>query len=314
MTDDPFSHAADDWLPIAETGLEIVCSDRDDSVFERFFAGYDRAFVLPNEKEEADGFRTCLALNHGAERTRLAAEFGPFREVCLIARDAEDRTLVGGANFIALEVPDDHEPVISANLNYIYVDANLRGKGYFGRLVRAVRHAVPLSLGRAGEALIFIEQNDPLRMSAEDYARDTAFTGLDQLDRMRIWAKQGAKVIDHPYVQPPLTAEADPDDNLIYGVLSDRADIAACTLHEHLRKFFGISVLKGAPLGQTEIAARQVRALAALCADRRRIALLDPKDFLARTPDRTAAEALFSPYPASTREAIKRMQRAQTPG
>ena len=83
-----------EWTRIADAGLDIATSDRgDDSIFEAFFAGYDRAFILPNEKEDAEGFRACLALNQGGERARLEAEYGRFRELCLgllVPRDREE--------------------------------------------------------------------------------------------------------------------------------------------------------------------------------------------------------------------------------
>lgn len=277
-------------------------------MFDSFFAGYDRAFVLPNEKEDADGFRACLRLNHGAENQRLEREYGRFREICLVARASAGQAFVGGANFIALEVAGDGGPVISANLNYIFIDAEARGQGWFRPLVEAVGEAIRLALGggpSGGEPLIFIEQNDPLRMSAEDYARDTAFTGLDQFDRLRIWARQGARIVDHPYTQPPLTPEAEADDSLVYGALTSRPDIAAHTLRDHLRKFFGISVLKGAAIADTPIAAEQIATLDRLSAQGARIPLLDPSPFLARVRNRAEAERLLAPYPRSFREAIR---------
>ena len=296
------------WRPVPGIGLDIALADRaDDAVFEQFFAGYDRAFVLPNEKENVAGFAACLALNHSETGARLRRAHGPFAEICLIARDSESGDFVGGANFIALEGRGDAGPVLTANLNYIYVDAGTRGKGYFGRLVAATRTAIGWSLESAADPLIFIEQNDPLRMPAQDYARDTAFTGLDQLDRMRIWARQGARVIDHPYVQPPLSEDAGADDNLIYGVLSDRPDLAACTLRDHLRAFFAISVLKGEPLADVPLAAAQIATLDAACARGERIALLDPTAFLATVATRADAETMFDPFPESTRAAIRRL-------
>jgi len=300
-----------EWRPVPAAGLDIALTDRAESaVFERFFAGYDRAFVLPNEKEDEAGFAACLALNHSETGARLRRAHGAFAEICLIARDSASGAFVGGANFIALKARGEAGPIVTANLNYIYVDAAMRGQGCFGRLVAATRTAIGWSLDAAGEGagadpLIFIEQNDPLRMPAEDYARDTAFTGLDQLDRMRIWARQGARVVDHPYVQPPLGPDAEPDDNLIYGALSDAADLAACTLRDHLAAFFAISVLKGAPLADVPVAAAQIAALDEACARDERIVLLDPTRFLAAVPSRADAEAMFRPWPESTRAAIR---------
>lgn len=296
------------WMPVPRSGLDVALTDTAESeVFRIFFAGYDRAFVLPSEKEDEAGLVACLALNHDAAGRRLAAEHGRFREICLIARDGESRAFVGGANFFAVQVAGDAQdagPLVSANLNYVFVESGARGRGYFGRLVAAVRRAICHAMDSAASPLVFIELNDPLRMSAEDYARDTAFTGLDQLDRMRIWAKRGARVVDHPYVQPPLAAGAAPDDTLVYGVLCDRDDLPACTLRDHLRKFFAISVLKGAPLDRVPVAQEQVAALDALCAAGRRIALLDPAPLLSRIAGRADIDRLAGTLPRSTREAL----------
>src|SRR6187551_1635119 len=93
-----------EWLPSGGGGLEIACTDSGQgAIFDAFFEGYDRAFILPDEKESINGFRACLALNHGDERARLEGEYGSFRELCLIARD-EAGVLVGGANLIALRL------------------------------------------------------------------------------------------------------------------------------------------------------------------------------------------------------------------
>jgi hypothetical protein len=65
------SRGGAEWRIESATGLHLTITDRGDSdVFGRFFEHYDRAFVLPNEKEDIEGFRTCLALNHGVEYRR----------------------------------------------------------------------------------------------------------------------------------------------------------------------------------------------------------------------------------------------------
>lgn len=43
-------------------GLTLATTDSGEGpVFEQFFEGYDRAFVLPDEKEDREGLATCLA-------------------------------------------------------------------------------------------------------------------------------------------------------------------------------------------------------------------------------------------------------------
>ncbi|MFC5345274.1 hypothetical protein ACETK8_04240 [Brevundimonas staleyi] len=130
----------------------------------------------------------------------------------------------------------------------------------------AVRTLAPAVLGLGPDApapAIFIEQNDPLRLTAEEYAADTEHSGLDQIDRLAIWARVGARVVDFPYVQPALSAGQQPDDRLIYAAVDYPGEaVDAALLHDHLQSFFGISVLKGAAEPPGGEAARQIAALA----------------------------------------------------
>ena len=149
---------------------------------------------------------------------------------------------------------------------------------------------------------VFIEQNDPFRMSAEAYAHDTRATGIDQLDRLRIWSKLGARIVDFAYVQPALSARQVPDDSLVYALLGGRdGPLPAALVAAHLRRFFGISVLKGAPLDGDATASAQLSALAARDGE---IALLDPRPLLARVKGRDDAATALGAEPASVRDAI----------
>jgi len=278
----------------AESGLVVHLTDRGEGpVFDRFFRGYDRAFVLPDEKEDEEGLRAALDLNHGEAGARLAARYGPFREICLVA-DGNDGTPVGGANFIAM--PSSHAPVVTANLSYVYVEPKARGSGNLRRLIGAVQATMAqLFAGqrRARVPLIFLEQNDPFRMSPEAYARDTRFTGLDQLDRLRIWNRLGARLIDFPYVQPPLSDHQGPDDGLTYSVLGwQQPALPPQLLRAHLAGFFGISVLKEKPLDGDPAAREQMRVLAEMIARGEEIPLLDSATLL---------EELRSPRDLATR-------------
>lgn len=271
------------WQKATASGLVLDCTIHPNSpVVERFFAGYDKAFVLPREREELAGFKACLALGAGPANEDLVARYGPFRELIAVALD--QGVMVGGANFIVFPLGLDDEggrPLLSANLNYLFVASDARGKGYFRRLVGAVRELMvslfPSATGETPRLLTFIEQNDPLRMDPDDYRLDTEFTGLDQLERLRIWAKLDARVVDHPYVQPALSAEHEPDDTLVLSVLgSNGSKLQACALEAHLRRFFGISVRKGEPLEADAAATAQLTALSAACAAGADIALIDP--------------------------------------
>jgi hypothetical protein len=284
----------------------------DDPALGAFYAAYRHAFILPNETEELSGFQACLALNHGDEHARLRAEYGPFLEACLVARDGTDGAMVGGANLIALQHRIDRRTVLTANLNYIFVPADARGKGWFSRLVDAVTAAVPgllgVAPGDAARTLVFIEQNDPLRMDPDAYASESAHSGVDQFDRLRIWAARGARVVDFPYVQPALSGDQQPDDGLVYSVLgAEEATLDSCLLASHLRGFFGISVLKGAPLAGDPTSMRQLDALAEACRQRATVPLLDPREAL-RNLDAGAARALVHSGPGSLRDWLRAAQ------
>jgi GNAT superfamily N-acetyltransferase len=227
---------------------------------EHFFAGYDRAFVLPDEREEIEGFRACLALNQ-----TLPLAFGRRHRELVLTLEAADGTLLGGANFLATAMTASGGPPISIALNYAYVERAARGRGMLRLLVDAVGRVASLALsGRAdGPApAIFIEQNDPLRLSDADYAADTAHAGIDQIDRLAIWARLGARMVDFPYVQPALSSDQDCDDGLIYAALAfPDNSVPSLWLHDHLQSFFGVSVCKGKPLEDDAAAMAQLAAL-----------------------------------------------------
>lgn len=246
-------------------------------VFDAFFAGYRRAFTLPDEMEDREGFAACLTLNHGARHSRLAAEFGPFRELCLTFHEP-DGHMAGGANFFALAPV---EGPVTVNLNYIYVVAECRERGYLRRIVQAVAQAAAAAFDKSpNQVLIFIEQNDPLRMSKQDQARDMAHSGMDQYERLAIWARNGALVVDFPYVQPPLSPVLPPDRELVLSVIGHPgASLPAYVLHHHLRGFFGISVAKGAKLDAS--AREQLDRLAELQRSGQPVSLIDPTPALA---------------------------------
>jgi hypothetical protein len=303
MPDAPRAVFSDDTRIAAANGLTLRATDRGEGeVFQKFWAGFDKAFVLPNEKEDIAGFKACFDLNHGDDYKKLSAIYGPYHEVSVIAE--ENGVEIGGANFIAMPA---NATTITANLSYIFVNEAARGKGNLGRLVAAVREMIAGLFPGHARVLVFIEQNDPFRMPEENYRRDTDFTGLDQIDRLRIWAKLGAKVVDFPYAQPPLSDDQDVDDTLLLSVLgADAPTLDACVLGSHLRRFFGVSVLKAQPLDGNPAARDQVEQLRLSCSAGGKIDLVDPAPLLARMPSRDAAFALWNPPPATFRAALRR--------
>jgi hypothetical protein len=299
------------WSVKTKSGLTLHATlDGSSDVFDAFFVGYDKAFILPSEKEGRDGFLRCFDLNHGAAYKRLSAQYGTYREVCAIAEDSETGLPIGGANFLGMPLTSrSGSHVVTANLNYIYINEGARGKGYLGRLFASVRELIADLFPKEAEetcVLVFIEQNDPFRMSEEDYRRDSEFTGLDQFDRLRIWAKLGARVVDFPYEQPPLSPEQDADDTLIYSVLGAQKDsLGSEILEGHLRRFFGVSVLKGADLAAEPSAHSQLELLRAKIAAAEDVPLLNPDSLLSRIQDCASASRLLAEQPQSFRSAVR---------
>lgn len=161
-----------------------------------------------------------------------------------------------------------------------------------------------------GPSLMFIENNDPFRLSDEQYRLDTEMSGVDQFDRLAIWARAGALVVDHPYVQPPLSADQDADKTLVLSVIGSTAlSLSACLLHDHLKSFFGVSVLKGLvdPTEDPETAS-QLATLSARCTKGDRVHLLDPLPMLHPQRQSMRHGSWGETKPTSLIEALKRQQ------
>jgi hypothetical protein len=304
---------------VSTSGLVIeATTGADDGLLEEFYRDYDGAFVLENEKEGYDGFAECLRLNAGEQYANLVGRYGPFREFVAVVRDQVTGERLGGANFIIFPLSGAaaRELILSINLNYVFINAQLRRNGLLRRLMGdlptivfrlfALTNASDLPKAARGarepQVYIFIEQNDPFRMSREDYVRDTQFTGLDQVARIGLWSRLGARIVDFPYVQPPLSKGQKSDDTLAYAVLGARAvDLDACLLRSHLERFFGISVLKGADLSVEPTARMQLSELAICCGEKRRVPLLD-----GNVPVIESALAKTAGRPATLREALRK--------
>jgi hypothetical protein len=272
-----------------------------EGVFEHFFAAYDKSFVLVNEKEGLSGFAECFALNDGPSYQALSARYGPFREYVVVVRNTSE-TVLGGLNLITFRLVESGGigHLLSLNLNYIFVVPSQRRGGVFRTIVSDLpglalalfKHTNACDIPEEWDALqpspavyTFIEQNDPYRMAPQDYVLDTQATGVDQLARIAIWARQGAKIVDFPYVQPALTADQDSDSNLVYAVLGAKGgSLHPELLSQHLQRFFAISVLKGRDPNENAEAHQQLARLAVLKSAGARVALLEMVD-LERLPN-----------------------------
>jgi hypothetical protein len=300
-----------DVTPVPDP-LRIDFTDRADSaVLAEFYQGYDQAFVLPNEKEPIEGFRACLDLNHAPTYGPLASRYGAYREVVFTAADRQTGTPVGGGNFAVFSHASPSDTLVPAyrtiHLSYVYVRPASRRRGYLDRLVGMVdglaTDVLPYTAGTP--SFIFIEQNDPLKMSAAAYVEDTAQTGLDQVDRIGVWARRGARILDLDYVQPPLSTQHAPDSTLALCVLRpDLRTVEACVVYHHIRAFFAISVLKGADPDTVPVARDQIAALDQMCKSSKTIQLLDPTSWVAGPGRRLRETIARVPSPGGLRGAL----------
>lgn len=282
-------------------GLHVTATDDPASpVLARFFAGYDKAFVLPDEREELEGFIACLAINRSHRHA-----FGRTHSEIVAVIEDDSGTMLAGTNFLATSTSCAQDgPPATIALNYVFVEAAARGRGLLRKTLDAVRQLAVGTLGLPpgrNPPAIFIEQNDPVRMSPEDYAADSAHSGTDQIDRMAIWAKVGARIVDFPYVQPPLSELQHPDDSLVYAAIGYPEDtVDAGLLRDHLESFFAISVRKGQPEGPAGVGKAQ---LAAMANGPRQIGLIPMEPGLARL--RTQGAAGFGCFRDLAREAAR---------
>lgn len=280
-------------------------------IVDTFYEGYDAAFILPDEKEPAEGFRRCLALNYAPDYGPLASQYGAFREVVFVASDVASGAPVGGGNFIVLSHADpsrDSGPACrTIHLSYVYVRPECRRRGYFKRLVTAVDRLATRALPFTAEAasFVFLEQNDPLKMSPEACLEDTLQTGLDQVQRIGVWAHRGARVVDFDYVQPPLSDDHSADETLALCVLRpDLSSIEACIVRNHLRAFFAISVLKGGDPYEAPSARDQLASLDRACVEKRSLRLLDPRPWVDGPGRQLATDEARKPERGGLRAAL----------
>ncbi len=307
---------------ISQSGFAISATTQPaSSILREFYDAYDLAFTLTNEKEEFAGFEDCLALNHGASYASLSAQFGDFREYVATIRTSPTGEFIGGMNFIVfsmagLEIP--RAPCLSVNLNYVFINEWVRRRGYFrtliGEFAALARELFSITNPAHAEAAlqnfsmpnlpvyVYIELNDPLRMPKQDYDTDTQISGLDQVSRIGIWGSVGAKIIDFPYVQPPLSAKQEADPNLVYAVLGVGEDrLCPSVLKAHLERFFAISVLKGRSPRDDPYVSAQLSMLSELSRNFGSIRLSDLKNLT--LCEKTMARGDVSPG-VSLREAL----------
>jgi hypothetical protein len=93
--------------------------------------------------------------------------------------------------------------------------------------------------------LIFIEVNNPLRMSPEEIAQDARSSGIDPHVRYEFWQRAGLRPLDFAYVQPRLREEARAVGYLDLFCSAETPEVPSALIANHLRSFISVSVLKG---------------------------------------------------------------------
>ncbi|MEZ5954971.1 MAG: hypothetical protein R3C13_11785 [Hyphomonas sp.] len=276
------SDLEDDRTRPAGPGLVARYIERAESPWlPAFFAAYDAAFILEDEKEDLEGFRACLRLNQGSAHETLSARYGDYRELIIALFEDGAIRPVAAANFIVFAGTGGP---VTVSLSYIFVEKSQRRRGLFGKLLHLVREEAEAlyGTGRTGP-LIFIEINDPVEMSAEDYERDSGHAGLDQVERLRIWDRRGARLVAFPYRQPPLSDSQSSESDLLLGVMGAASNaLPACEFLAHLERFFAVTVLKGNDPDDVPVAAHQLDLLREACRNGQEIPLRGFDDVFAR--------------------------------
>lgn len=290
--------------PALPQGLQaIATTDPNSPWLDAFFAAYDQAFVLPEEKETREGFRRCLALHHPPAYPQLAAQYGEFRDILLCVlpegEGSSGAALAGGASFF-VRAGTAARPTPTIHLSYVFVTPMFQRRGILDALLATLTPAAEAFLEIRGAPWIFLEQNDPLRMTADAYDRDGAHSGVDQIARIGLWARRGARIVDIDYVQPALSAGQEAADALVLSVIPSTpasSTLEAAVLRDHLEAFFAISVLKGQDPRGAMGAGALLAGLDRRASAGEAIALWDPRPWL--------SEAVRGPQPGGLRGVLR---------
>jgi hypothetical protein len=225
-------------------------SPADTEAFAKFYAIYSELFPLANEREPPEAFHEIAGLNTRAD---MQARFGPWREFVTGIRNGDGGPLVGG-NIFGVTTSQAHVAFgCQASIQdiYLFLVPEARGRG-------AVADAQPYMESQALTAfgldastgktapLIFLEVNNPMRMTTVEIEQDTASSGFNPYQRYAFWKRQGYAPLDLRYVQPPLRPDASAVRYLDLFCTAGLADaIPAELIAAHLNAFISMSVLKG---------------------------------------------------------------------
>lgn len=189
-----------------------ICSaPRELSLLRRFYSGlYSQEFPDADERESLENMETYL---------RLKAEgwYGLNNYHILILQD-DSGNIAGGV------VADYFERSNVGVIEFMVVAPELRGHGLGKMLLNEVSQRFredSLRAGHAGLYGICAEVNDP-------YRRCDVQEHLDGFARLRMWDHFGFRLLDFPYVQPPLSSDQEAVVGLGLMFRPERVDLAEC--------------------------------------------------------------------------------------
>jgi hypothetical protein len=225
-------------------------TEADDPRFAELYALYERMFPLPAEREPPEAFFEVLALNRHAEVQRV---LGPWHEAVLAVHAGHGGPVVGG-HVYGVTTSRAHRElgcIASVQAIYTFFDPSVRGRTPMSKIEQELQARALRAVGHTGAPaippLIFVEVNNPLRMTAQQIADDTAHAGIDPYRRYRHWLSSGLRPLELSYVQPPLRAGGDAVRYLDLFCNSRLASVPGAVILNHLRAFISIAVLKGRP-------------------------------------------------------------------
>ena len=229
--------------------FEEICPGETES-FASFYRIYADAFPLSDEREPPEAFVEIAALNSRAD---VQARFGPWREIVAGMRLPDSTAPVGGVIFGVTTSPFHVAFGCRSSIQniYIFVEPAARGRGATAQANDYMEGRALAAFGFDAGAgrippLVFLEVNNPTRMSSAEIDDDTARSGIDPYRRYMFWKRRGFAPLDMHYVQPALRSDASPVRYLDLFCTSGVADaVPAELIIAHLSAFISISVLKG---------------------------------------------------------------------
>jgi hypothetical protein len=230
--------------------------------FDQLYKIYANVFPLEDEREPPEAFEQILKFNQDKELQRL---YGNYHEVVAAIRLNGSET-IGGVVFGCTTSQAHIDAGIPSSVQAIYafVDAPFRKDRKNSKAHKVRKDGVvtmpdivnfcqktALELygkpkGITKNPFIIFEVNSPLRMTQEQIAEDTLYSGINPAHRYMFWQRAISSMpLNFSYVQPRLRDDSQPIHYLDLFCTKELPEgIPAKVLLNHLKAFCSISVLK----------------------------------------------------------------------